>query len=69
MAAVQLLVDRSWPAPVCIAVHGLFADDSDRLLARLGARVVTSNTIPHHTNAIDVGDLILEAINTLLDPI
>jgi ribose-phosphate pyrophosphokinase len=67
IAAVQLLVDRGWPAPVCIAVHGLFADDSDQLLARLGARVVTSNTVPHPTNAIDVGNLLAEAVNTLAE--
>ena len=65
IAAVQLLIDRGWQAPICFAVHGLFADNSDQLLAQLGARVVTSNTVPHTTNAIDVGDLLAEAVDAL----
>jgi ribose-phosphate pyrophosphokinase len=31
IAAVRLLVYLGWQAPVCIAVHGLFADNSDQL--------------------------------------
>ena len=65
IAAVQLLIDGGWQAPICIAVHGLFAGNSDQLLAQLGARVVTSNTVPHTTNAIDVGDLLAEAVDAL----
>jgi ribose-phosphate pyrophosphokinase len=41
IAAVQLLIDRGWQAPICIAVHGLFTNNSDQLLAQLGACVVT----------------------------
>ena len=52
--AVRLLSSQGWPSPVCIAVHGLFADDADSVLARLGARVVTTNSVPHATNAIDI---------------
>jgi ribose-phosphate pyrophosphokinase len=66
IAAVQLLIDRGWQAPICIAVHSLFAHNSDQLLAQLGARVVTSNTVPHATNAIDVGDLLAEAVDALV---
>ena len=53
--AVRLLTSQGWPTPVCVAVHGLFADDADLALVRAGARVVTSNSIPHSTNAIDIG--------------
>lgn len=52
--AVHLLSSQGWPSPVCVAVHGLFADEADRVLARLGARVVTTNSVPHATNAIDI---------------
>jgi ribose-phosphate pyrophosphokinase len=43
--AVRLLT-HGWPSPICIAVHGLFADNSDLLLERAGARVVTSERSP-----------------------
>ena len=42
-------------APVCVGVHAAFADDAyERLLAAGAARVVTTNTIPHPSNAIDL---------------
>jgi ribose-phosphate pyrophosphokinase len=50
---------------VCIAVHGVFADEADVLLARAGARVVTSNSIPHATNAIDATDVLAAAVGEL----
>ena len=62
--AVRLLTSQGWPAPVCVAVHGLFADDADVLLARTGARVVTSNSVPHATSAIDIGKALAAAIAT-----
>lgn len=56
--------------PVCIAVHGLFAGDAYRELLQAGAsRVVTSNTIPHETNAIDVTTLLAEAVKEMLDSV
>lgn len=48
--------------PVCVGVHGLFADAADETLTREGARVVTCNTVPHSTNAIDVAPLLASAI-------
>ena len=52
IAAVRLIGKRGAPAPVCVAVHGLFADHSDQILARAGARVVTSNSIPTQPTAL-----------------
>lgn len=41
--------------PVCIGVHALFAEDALQVLDAAGAqRVVTCNTLPHETNAIDI---------------
>lgn len=60
--AVRLLTGQGWPRPVCVAVHGLFADEADVLLGRAGARVVTSNSIPHPTNAIDIGTALTQSI-------
>ena len=41
-------------APICIAVHGMFADKADEVLSSAGARIVTSNSVPHRTNEIDI---------------
>ena len=62
--AIRLLTSEGWPSPVCVAVHGLFAEDADLALARAGASVVTSNSIPHRTNAIDLGASLAMAIAT-----
>jgi ribose-phosphate pyrophosphokinase len=65
LEAVRIVVPPSAPRPICIAVHGLFADQSDRLLAEAGARIVTSNSVPHQTNDIDVGKIVADAIKEL----
>lgn len=65
---VRLILARSAMPPVCIAVHGIFADGSDQLLARAGAHVVTSNTIPHDSNGIDVSDIVSCEIRALTLP-
>jgi ribose-phosphate pyrophosphokinase len=62
LAAVRVLKQNSQSSPVCLGVHGLFADRSDEALARAGARVVTCNTVPHATNEIDVSSLLAAAI-------
>ncbi|MGK7865461.1 ribose-phosphate pyrophosphokinase [Falsiroseomonas sp. E2-1-a4] len=54
-------------APVCIAVHGVFAERAhDALLAAGAARVVTTNTIPHVSNGIDVTALLGTTVADLL---
>jgi ribose-phosphate pyrophosphokinase len=58
-ATVRLLLERGFPAPVCVAVHALFAPGAYELLEAAGARLVaTTNTIPHVTNQIDVTPLL-----------
>ncbi len=43
------------PAPVCIAIHGLFVRNALEHLAAAGARrVVSTNTIEHRSNEIDI---------------
>lgn len=63
--AVRLLKSRGWTSPVCIAVHGLFADNSDALLVEAGARVVTTNSVGHATNEIDIARLLESAVDEL----
>ena len=55
IAASRHLAGKGIAPPVCVGVHAIFADNAHAdLLAAGAARVVTTNTIPHATNAIDV---------------
>jgi ribose-phosphate pyrophosphokinase len=48
--------------PVCVAVHGIFADDAYQNLITAGAaRVVTTTSVPHVSNAIDIAALLAHA--------
>ncbi|WP_049620975.1 ribose-phosphate diphosphokinase [Frateuria defendens] len=54
------------PPPLCVAVHGVFADDALAALRRAGvADVVTSNTIPGPAAAIDLSADIAAALPVL----
>lgn len=51
----------------CAAIHGIFADDSDRKLRSAGLEaLVTSNTIGHDSNAVDIAPLLIEPVRELL---
>jgi ribose-phosphate pyrophosphokinase len=60
-AARQLLA-QGFAAPVCVAVHPLFADDAYAELSALASRVVSTDTVPHPSNAISVAGLLAEAL-------
>lgn len=53
---------------VCIGVHAAFDDAVASRLAEASACVVTSNSIPHATNAIDISGLLAESVEKLLNP-
>ena len=48
--------------PVCIGVHAVFAPGAYEALLETGARIVTSNAIPHESNLIDISAMIAKAI-------
>lgn len=51
----------------CVVVHALFAAGADKALLDAGARhIVSTNTVPHATNDIDVAPLIITAIDRFL---
>jgi ribose-phosphate pyrophosphokinase len=53
--------------PVCIGVHGIFAGNALEELKQAGAsRVVTTNTISHSTNGIDISGLLAEGVRALI---
>ena len=52
--------------PVCIGIHGIFAGNALQELLTAGAdRIITTNTILHETNAIDLSGNIAEAIRQM----
>ncbi len=47
----------------CACVHGIFAGDSDKAILETGLNeLVTTNTIPHYSNELDVSGLLLASI-------
>lgn len=59
METVAQLKSIGMKAPVCIGVHGIFAGNAYNDLVEAGAeRIVTTNTIPHESNQIEIAALI-----------
>lgn len=58
LQAARLLRDRTSKPATCIAVHALFAQESFAELSAVAGKVVTTNTVPHASNAIDVSSAI-----------
>jgi ribose-phosphate pyrophosphokinase len=60
---VKHLVASDWRSPVCVGVHALFsAAAEDDLRAAGAAQIVTTTSVPHATNRIDVVPLLIPAI-------
>ncbi|MES2859598.1 MAG: ribose-phosphate diphosphokinase [Pseudomonadota bacterium] len=66
LATLSHLQSLGLAAPICVATHAVFADDACTLLLNAGAaRVVSTDTIPHPTNAIGVGALLAAGADEL----
>lgn len=64
--AARRVRDAFGQAPICVGVHAVFASDAMQTLREAGAgRIVTCNTLPHETNAIDVGPELAAAVRSL----
>ncbi|HJQ57744.1 MAG TPA: ribose-phosphate pyrophosphokinase [Vineibacter sp.] len=65
---VQKVRAAGYPRPYCIGIHGIFAESAYAKLKSAGARqIVSSNTVPHPTNAIDVTSLLVDAVTRIGD--
>jgi ribose-phosphate pyrophosphokinase len=58
--AVRQLVESGFAAPICLAVHGILAENAKTRLESAGAQVVTTNTIPGPAAKLDVVPLLAE---------
>ena len=68
--AIRQLVALGFAAPVVLGVHGVFADDAfERLRAAGAARIVSTNSVPHASSAVDLSDVMASAIAGLLQPV
>lgn len=65
--ALEQLRAAGLPSAVCIGVHALFEGDAEASLRRAGlARLVTCDTVPHPTNAIELGPALAQAVADLV---
>lgn len=55
---------RGFGAPVCLATHGVLAEDALSRLEAAGATVVTTNTIPGATAILDVQPMLAQLIKS-----
>lgn len=63
--AARQLQDAGLCAPVCIGVHGIFAEGALQEMQAAGLRVVTSNSIPAPGEQIDLAPLLAEGLRAL----
>lgn len=60
---VKVLKSSGMKKPICIGVHPVFAPGAEANLREAGVEgIVSCNTIPHHTNAIDLSPQIIELL-------
>ena len=60
--AIRRLKELGFASPICLAVHGIFADGALQYLEDAGATVITANTIPGSTAILDISDLLGELV-------
>lgn len=64
---IHQLREQGLRRPVCVAVHAVFAQWAYWALLEAGAaQIVTTNTIAHDSNAIDIGAAVAETSRALL---
>lgn len=67
MECVKALKSKGIDNIQCVAVHGIFADGSDQALLNSGlSELITSNTIPHSSNAVDITPQLVTPIINLI---
>ena len=61
------LIQSGFQKPVCMGVHGIFADHAwEELMAAGAERIITCDTIPHASNGIAISPLLAPGILSLL---
>jgi ribose-phosphate pyrophosphokinase len=64
---VKHLKKAGMKPPICIGIHAVFSGDAYQDLKDSGVeKIVTCNTIPHLSNAIDLSGMIAESVQKLM---
>lgn len=63
LGATEHLMKLGYVEIICIATHGVFAEDAYNKLRKTKAKIITTNSIPHTTNAIDLVPWLAKIIN------
>ena len=66
LETVRHLKAQGMPTPMCIAVHALLSPDAYDALRETAATVVSTNTVKHESNGIDIAALLVEGLPPLL---
>ncbi|MDO8460322.1 MAG: ribose-phosphate diphosphokinase [Nanoarchaeota archaeon] len=61
LEAIKIVKKQGAKKVVCIGIHGVFANNSDNLIAKQ-AQLITTNTIPNKYAKIDVSPVIVDAL-------
>ena len=67
LVTIEQLLDMGFSTCSCVAIHGVFAEDSYEKICATGSSMYTSNSIPHPSNKIDLNDFIIEAIDEFME--
>lgn len=64
--AVERLLDAGTAPPVCVVIHAVFAPGAQNTIYSAGAaRLISTDTIPHPTNAIGTSGILAETLRSL----
>jgi ribose-phosphate pyrophosphokinase len=64
---VKNLKGAGMKSPVCVGIHAVFSGNAYQSLLDAGAgKIVTCNTIPHPSNAIDLSDVMAKEVTMLI---
>jgi ribose-phosphate pyrophosphokinase len=67
VGTLELVAKAGLKPAVCVGVHGIFAEGAyEALMAAGSARIVTTDTVPHATNAIDISGLLASGAREVL---
>ncbi|MBY0500626.1 MAG: ribose-phosphate diphosphokinase [Alphaproteobacteria bacterium] len=70
LQAIQHLKTLCAKAPVCVAIHPIFAENAYQKLLDAGvSKIVTSNSISHPSNQIDLSPLLVSSLEKTLNKI
>lgn len=63
LQGIKVLESSGMQKPICVGIHPVFAEGAKESLLEAGAEsIVSCNTIPHSTNAIDLVPLFVELL-------